>query len=133
VILGFSHVQLVVRDVDRSARWYATVLGVREFVRGTTATGAYVGLRHPEARFVIGMQEATAAQQPRLGATAIDHLSFAVADRDTLERARADIAGAGLAVGEIFDEAVSHNLRVHDPDGLVVELTAPRQPPSTVA
>lgn len=51
-----------------------------------------------------------------------------MADHDTLEQVRATIAGAGLAAGEIFDEAVSHNLRVHDPDGLVLELTAPRQP-----
>jgi catechol 2,3-dioxygenase-like lactoylglutathione lyase family enzyme len=125
-IVGFSHVQLVVRDLDRSANWYAKVLGMVEFVRGTTATGGYVGMKHPTARFVIGMQEATSTQVAGLGSSAIDHLSFAVADRVALERARSAILDAGFDVGEIFEEAISHNLRLVDPDGLVLELTAPK-------
>lgn len=131
VIRGFSHLQLVVTDLDRSARWYTAALGVVEFARGELADGAYVALRHPEAGFVIGMQTATPEQRPGLGSSAIDHLSFGVADREALERVRAVMLDAAIDAGPIFDEAVSHNCRLRDPDGLVVELTAPKR--ATVA
>ena len=126
VIKGFSHVQLVVRDVAVSAPWYCEVLGLEQFVTGTTASGTYAGLRHPTARFVIGMQTATAEQAHDLRATTIDHLSFAVADRATLDEMRTTLLARGIAVGEIFEEAVSYNARIHDPDGLVLELSAPK-------
>jgi catechol 2,3-dioxygenase-like lactoylglutathione lyase family enzyme len=126
VITGFSHVQLVVRDVAVSARWYCEVLGLEQFVSGTTASGPYAGLRHPTARFVIGMQTATPEQARDLRATTIDHLSFTVPDRAALDERRAALLDRGIAIGDVFEEAVSYNARACDPDGLVVELTAPK-------
>ena len=127
VIVGFSHIQLVVRDVPTSAAWYADVLGLEQFVSGTIASGAYVGLRHLTAGFVIGLQTATSDEAAALGATAIEHLAFAVTDRETLEDLRADLHARGVAVGDVFEEAVSYNVRLRDPDGLMLELTAPKR------
>ena len=124
MIQGFSHVQLVVRDVSVSKRWYCAVLGLEEYVSGSTASGPYAGLRHPTARFVIGMQTATPEQARTLDATAIDHLSFSVSDRATLDQMRTDLLARGIEVGDVFQEAVSYNVRIHDPDGLVIELSA---------
>jgi catechol-2,3-dioxygenase len=129
VIQGFSHMQLVVRDVSVSAPWYCSALGLEQFVSGQIDSGPYVGLRHPTARFVIGMQTATPAQDDNLGGAAIEHLSFAVADRDTLDDMRKDLLAKGIDVGEVFEEAVSFNARLRDPDGLVLELTAPKPRP----
>ena len=125
MITGFSHVQLVVRNVTRSAAWYEVVLGATRFVEGTIDSGPYAALRHP-AGFVVGMQTATPDQAARLPGAAIDHLSFALPDLASLEAERTRIVTAGIAAGEIFDEAVSHNVRLVDPDGTVVELTAPK-------
>ena len=127
VIEGFSHVQLVVRDVTASAEWYCAVLGLEQFVSGGTGSGPYVGLRHPTARFVVGMQTATPEQAERLGATAIDHLSFSVADRETLERMRAELSAGGIEVSEILEEVLSYNVQIVDPNGLVLELSAPKR------
>ena len=126
MIKGFSHVQLVVRDVAVSAPWYCAVLGLEQFVSGTIASGPYAGLRHPSARFVIGLQTATTEQARDLRATAIDHLSFALTDRAALDAQRAALVAQGIDIGEVFEEAVSYNARLRDPDGLVVELTAPK-------
>jgi glyoxylase I family protein len=126
VIQSFSHMQLVVRDVATSAAWYCAALGMEQFTGGETDSGPYVGLRHPTARFVIGMQTASPGQAERLGAEAIDHLSFAVADRSALDELRGDLVARGIDVGEVFEEAISYNARLRDPDGLVLELTAPK-------
>jgi catechol 2,3-dioxygenase-like lactoylglutathione lyase family enzyme len=127
MIEGFSHVQLVVRDVAVSAHWYCSVLGMEQFTSGTIDSGPYAGLRHPVARFVIGMQTATCEQRSGLSSTAIDHLSFAVADSATLHGLRADLGARGVDVSDVFEEATSYNLRLRDPDGLVLELTAPKR------
>ena len=127
MIQGFSHVQLVVRDVSVSAPWYCRVLGLEQFVTGTTASGAYAGLRHPTARFVVGMQTATPEQANDLHATAIDHLSFSVPDRATLDQMRADLLALGVSIGDVFEEVASYNARIVDPDGLILELSAPQR------
>jgi catechol 2,3-dioxygenase-like lactoylglutathione lyase family enzyme len=122
VIKGFSHVQLVVGDIDTSVQWYGTVLGMEMFQRGTFAGGDYAALRSPTGQFVIGMQ--TASSPDDLGAPMIEHLSFAVVDRDDLERHRDAVVASGITAGEMIEEAASWNIRFRDPAGLVVELTA---------
>jgi len=122
VIKGFSHVQLVVGDIETSARWYGVVLGMELLERGSFAGGDYAALRSPTGRFVIGMQ--TASTTDASGAPMIEHLSFAVEDRDDLERHRAAIVATGIEAGDLIEEVASWNIRFRDPDGLVVELTA---------
>ena len=73
------------------------------------------------------MQTATPDQARALHATAIDHLSFGVADRATLDQMRADLLARGIDVGDVFEEVVSFNARIRDPDGLVLELSAPER------
>jgi glyoxylase I family protein len=131
-LLGFSHVQLVVRDVERSAQWYELTLGLERFASGELASGPYAALRHREARLVVGLQTATSEQAATIATTGIDHLAFAVADLATLDAHRQALLDAGLEVGPIFDEAVSHNVRLRDPDGLTIELSAPRAGEGTV-
>ena len=50
-VMGFSHVQLRVRDVEASRRWYSDVLGAETMV--ASDDGTYVALRHKPARIVI--------------------------------------------------------------------------------
>ncbi len=127
MIEGFSHAQLIVSDVAVSSSWYCAVLGLEQFVSGTMASGPYAGLRHPTARFVIGMHTATPEQTNSRGAPAIDHLSFAVRDRATLDAMHNDLRARGFAVSDIFEEATSYNAKLADPDGLVIELTTPKR------
>lgn len=122
MIKGFSHVQLIVSDIDASLQWYGTVLGMELLDRGSFAGGDFAAMRSPTGRFVIGMQTASVANER--GAPMIEHVSFAVADRDDLERHRDEIVAAGIAASDMIEEAASWNIRFRDPDGLVVELTA---------
>jgi glyoxylase I family protein len=126
VITGFSHVQLIVRDVDTSAGWYARALGMEEFSRGTFAGGDYAALRSRSGGFVIGLQSARPDQAASPAAGSIEHLSFAVPGRESLLHQREALVAAGVEVGEVFEEAASWNLRLADPDGLAIELTAPK-------
>jgi catechol 2,3-dioxygenase-like lactoylglutathione lyase family enzyme len=128
VIKGFSHVQLVVSDIDVSVHWYGIVLGMELMSRGSFSGGDYAALRSPTGRFVIGLQtgvsESSSGSSSADSPTMIDHLSFAVEDRSELERHRDAIAATGIEAGPLIEEAASWNFRFRDPDGLLVELTA---------
>ena len=50
-VTGFSHVQLVVRDVPTSERWYSTVLGMDRLTAADD--DSYVALRHRPSRVVV--------------------------------------------------------------------------------
>lgn len=123
MVTGFSHVQLAVSDVAASAEWYRVVLGMEQFTSGSFSGGEYAGLRNRTGRFVIGLQGTLLKEPGADPAPMIEHLSFAVEDRDDLDRHCAAIAAAGIEVGAPFEEALSWNVRLRDPDGLVVELT----------
>ncbi len=124
VIKGFSHVQLVVGDIDASVQWYRTVLGMECMSRGSYTGGDYAALRSPSGRFVFGLQTGPSSNPSSIGAGMIDHLSFAVEDRDDLERHRNAAVAAGIEASALIEEAASWNFRFRDPDGLLVELTA---------
>lgn len=127
MIKGFSHMQLVVRDLDVSIDWYGTVLEMVPIARGTFAGGDYAALRSATGHFVIGLQTGASTDDAHAPVAMIDHVSFAVADRADLELHGAAIAAAGISAGPLIEEAASWNIRFRDPDGLLVELTAAKE------
>ena len=90
-VTGFSHVQLVVRDVPTSERWWSTVLGMDRLTAADD--DSYVALRHRPGRIVVVLTAGDPGDPAAPGP--LDHLAFAVPDGPTLEAwaARADRPG----------------------------------------
>ena len=116
-VLGFSHLQLCVRDVRASVDWYCAVLGMDVM----SEHGDVVALRHREARLVIVVSPG----EPDVAHSPIDHLAFAVADGPTLEAWAAHLRVSGLDVPDVVEELGKPSLQLRDPDGNAVELVAP--------
>ena len=119
-VSGFSHVQLVVRDVPTSERWYSTVLGMDRLTAADD--DSYVALRHRPSRVVVVL---TAGDPGEPGPGALDHLAFAVPDGPTLEAWAAELSAAGIAHPGVVDELGKPSLLLRDPDGNSIELVAP--------
>ncbi len=116
---GFSHVQLLVRDVPTSERWYTTVLGLERLTAADD--DSYVALRHRPSRVVIVLT----VGEPDGGGGALDHLAFAVPDGPTLEAWATELTGLGIAHPGVVDELGKPSLVLEDPDGNHIELVAP--------
>ncbi|MET0666865.1 MAG: VOC family protein [Acidimicrobiales bacterium] len=115
---GFSHIQLLVRDVPTSERWYTTVLGLERLTAADD--DSYVALRHRPSRVVIVL---TVGESD--GDGALDHLAFAVPDGPTLEAWAAELTGLGIDHPGVVDELGKPSLVLEDPDGNHIELVAP--------
>jgi glyoxylase I family protein len=123
-VIGLSHVQLVVSDVEASAVWYGTVLGLVPYAQNLDV--GYVALRQPEAKFVVVLSR-DPHPGPRSAGSAcdLDHLAFAISDADALRAWAKHLAEAGIVHDGVVSENGHPTLQLRDPDGISVELVAP--------
>jgi catechol-2,3-dioxygenase len=115
---GFSHVQLLVRDVPSSERWYRAVLGLDRLTAADD--DSYVALRHRPSRVVVVLTSGGDGERGSL-----DHLAFAVPDGPTLEAWADELTARGIEHPGVVDELGKPSLVLQDPDGNHVELVAP--------
>jgi glyoxylase I family protein len=131
MIRGLHHFGLTVRDVDASAAWYEEVLGFRRVGEFTAPDGARrkVFLRHDGLQARLGLtQHRHGSQQPfdetRPG---LDHLAFAVSDRQELDTWVTRLGNAQVAHSPVMaaNSIPGATLVVfRDPDNIQLELFA---------
>jgi catechol-2,3-dioxygenase len=124
-ITGLSHFQLLVADVEASARWYSAALGLVPFAQD--ARIGYVALRHRGAKLVIVL---TQAPEPHGGPDQptdqhVDHLAFAVPDGESLSVWADHLRNVGVEHDGVVLENGHPSLQLRDPDGIAIELVAP--------
>jgi catechol 2,3-dioxygenase-like lactoylglutathione lyase family enzyme len=118
---GIDHIALAVRDVQRSARWYADVLGfeprhegmwdgVPVFIgKGDTALALFPA--KPDARSISSSRDQIAM------------LHFALrCDRKNFMAAQDELKRRGIKFG-FQDHEISHSIYFDDPDGHKLEIT----------
>jgi glyoxylase I family protein len=124
-ITGLSHFQLLVTDVDVSARWYTAALGLLPFAQDSRV--GYVALRHRGAKVVVvltqGPVPAGGSDEP--APQYLDHLAFAVPDGESLNVWADHLTEIGVAHDGIVLENGHPSLQLRDPDGIAIELVAP--------
>jgi glyoxylase I family protein len=85
-LAGFGHIDLTVRDGERSIRWWQEVMGFKTIATRDRPDFKLWTLMDPSGVVVSVMTHAESDGEPfderRVG---LDHLAFRVADRDALE------------------------------------------------
>lgn len=130
-ITGFRHIGLTVADLDRSAAWYAEVLGFRELFREAEGKRSAVVMGLPGASLIVGLVHfadgANDAFTPFR--TGLDHLCFAVASREDLEAWAARLDAHRVTHSGVVEMATSPILNFKDPDGIALAFALPPRPP----
>ncbi len=110
-----DHVALTVTDVQRSAAWYHSVLGLER--RHQEVWGDYPAVMYAGT---TGVALFPLALSPE-GIETVRHVAFK-ADRANFVRAQEDLKKRGIEF-EFEDHTISQSIYLHDPDGFTIEIT----------
>jgi lactoylglutathione lyase len=117
---GLTHIHLVVRDLERSLRFYKTVFGlVERFRDGPTM----VFLNTPGSQDLITLNEDPEHRSDAGVNGGIAHFGFRLRDSTDLDKAIVEVEAAGGALLQRGEHAPGVFFAyVTDPDGYVIEL-----------
>jgi catechol 2,3-dioxygenase-like lactoylglutathione lyase family enzyme len=121
-IKGIHHVTLSVSDLDRTVEWYSRVLGF-DLVRRLTHGGLEKAMVRRDGVLVTFVCHGDLAVQGPFNErqTGLDHLSFAVADRATLEAWVARLDEHDVVHSDIVEGATGNLVPFRDPDNIALE------------
>jgi catechol 2,3-dioxygenase-like lactoylglutathione lyase family enzyme len=122
-ITGGHHVALTVSDADRSAAWYADLLGMQVVMQGDEDSVRFRVLAHPESGWIIGVREYPGRDDGAFDEfrTGLDHLALGVATREDLEAWEADLSARGVQFTPIADTPIGSVIVFRDPDNIQLE------------
>lgn len=127
---GISHLDLSVADVDRSAHWYAEVLGLKQLKRSELDGRTMVVLVHPGTGLIVGLNQHDGAPVTVFDErnSGLDHVGFAVPDRTDLDAWEKRLAELEVDHSPVEDTPVGSALVFRDPDNIQLEFwwTKPR-------
>ena len=117
-LTGLDHVNLKVRDLERSRRFYE-LLGLKETSHRDGMLFFALGDHHHHlALYEVGPN----ATNPPRGSVGLGHFSFSVESESELSGFRQKLEAAGHSIETTIDHVVSKSMYFRDPDGNMVEL-----------
>ncbi len=117
---GLTHINLTVRDIERSRAFYEQVFGAVEVGREEFDEGFMVMLNTPGSHDVVTLWQ-TPGPYGDMGS--LRHFGFRLVDPGDLDRALADVASAGGTVLRRGDRGPNEVFAfVNDPDGYKIEI-----------
>ena len=128
---GVAHIELTVRDADRSAEWYERVLGMQKIAENAEdqhdtpgVLARVINLRHPSAGLILGLIRHKSGTDQKFSEfqVGLDHLALAVASRDALEQWVEHLDGHGVQHSPISDRWYGSVVVFRDPDNIQLEL-----------
>src|SRR5688572_1291448 len=118
---GVDHVALVVRDVERSIRWYGDVLGLERLHADVWGDiPAFIGAG-TTALALFPVRDGDAQPPPGRNAITMLHLAFRT-DAAGFRAAKEELTQRGIA-WTFQNHTVSHSIYFEDPDGHQLEIT----------
>jgi catechol 2,3-dioxygenase len=117
---GLTHIHLVVRDLERSLRFYRDVFGMHELFREGSSM---VFLRTPGAEDTVTLNADPALHHLAGDNGGIQHAGFRLIDKADLDRAVEEVIAAGGRLLRRGEHEPGHPFAyVADPDGYTLEL-----------
>lgn len=126
-ITGAHHIALTVRDADKSAAWYAELLGMQIVLQGDDDQVKFRVLVHPESGLVMAVREYPGHEDGAFDEyrTGLDHIAFGVSSRSELENWEERLEHAKIAFTPLAKTPIGSVVVFRDPDNIQLEFWLP--------
>ncbi len=117
-----GHVNIFVRNAERSQKWYADVLGLHtyDFIPGRAAfMSADIEQSHEVALIEVG-DNAPLQQKGQVG---LNHMAWMMHNLDDLKELYQRLKDRNVPIARVSDHGISVGIYFHDPDGNGVEVS----------
>src|SRR5436853_550219 len=123
-----GHVNIYVRDAERSHTWYEEVLGLHTYHK-RPGWAAFMAADLDQSHEVALMQLGDGAPGPQRGQVGLNHMAWRVESLDDLKDFYYRIKDKNVPIDRVADHGVSLGIYFHDPDGNGIEVyyELPRQ------
>ncbi|HVN50420.1 MAG TPA: VOC family protein [Acidimicrobiales bacterium] len=121
---SFHHVALTVSDLDRSADWYRSVLGMVELFREEAPTRRAIVYRFATGTTSVGLVEHIGSANYEFDPTinGLDHLAFSVPSPEELREWAVHLERHRVAHSGPIEVPPGQILNFKDPDGIALSL-----------
>jgi catechol 2,3-dioxygenase len=116
-----GHVNIFVRDAERSQKWYEEVLGLHTYHK-RPGWAAFMAADLDQSHEVALMQLGDDAPGPQRGQVGLNHMAWRVESLDDLKDFYHRIKDKGVPIDRVADHGVSLGIYSHDPDGNGIEV-----------
>jgi len=117
-----GHVNLYVRDADKSRQWYEDVLGLHTYDH-RPGRAAFMSADLNQSHEVALMQVGPDAPLQSRGQVGLNHLAWMMASFDDLKDAYARLKEKGVKIEAVVDHGISLGIYFRDPDGNGLEIS----------
>ena len=126
-ITGGHHIAFTVRDADRSAQWYADLLGMQVVFEGEDETVKFRVLAHPASGWIVGVRQYLGREEAAFDEfrTGLDHFAFTVSSRDELTAWEGELERRGITFTPTTDTPIGTVIVFRDPDNIQLEFWLP--------
>lgn len=117
-----GHVNIYVRNADRSRDWYEKVLGLHTY-HHRPGRAAFMSADLEQSHEVALMQVGDDAPGPMRGQVGLNHMAWMVESLGALETAYRRLKDNGVKIDAIVDHGISLGIYFRDPDGNGLEVS----------
>jgi catechol 2,3-dioxygenase len=117
-----GHVNIYVRNAERSRQWYEQVLGLHTY-HFRPGWAAFMSADKDKSHEVALMQVGDDALGPERGRVGLNHMAWMMRSLDDLKEAYARLKALDVKIDSIVDHGLSLGIYLRDPDGNGVEIS----------
>ena len=124
---GGHHIAFTVTDADRSAAWYADLLGMQIVLQGDDDDVSFRVLAHPDSGWIVGVRQYHGRGDGPFDEyrTGLDHFAFVVSSREELESWEGELRARDVTFTPIAETPIGTVIVFRDPDNIQLEFWLP--------